>query len=113
AAEAQFRPDPGDEGNVKALAVQIAGKVKQEHFEQDRAGVEHRTASEVRHTAAPHAVDTDAYGIDPVPQGATRIEPQIGGRETEFAATLVAMHHFAGHEPGVAEQRGCFAHVTG
>ena len=46
----------------------------------------------------------DAHRVDAVAQPASRVELEIGGRKAELAAALVAVDHFAGHEPRIAEQ---------
>ena len=46
-----------------------------------------------------------ALTFEPHPRSFFRpSEPQIGGGIAELAAALVAVQHFTGHEPGIAEQ---------
>ena len=106
AVEFHLGPDPFDESDIDRLPVEIGGKIEQEYFEQHRADVEHRAAAETCHAVMVATADIDAHGIDPVPQSAGRIEPQIGGRIAELAPALVAVHHLAGYEPGEAEHLG-------
>ena len=59
------------------------------------------------------AADADPHRIDAVLQSAGRIEPQIGGREAEIAAALLAVDHLAGRKPRIAEQLGGLDHAAG
>src|SRR6185312_6787141 len=99
-----FLPDPVDKRDIDGLPVEVAGKIEQENFEQHRAAVEHRPSPEARDPVMPPAADPDAHRIDAVAQSAARVEFEIRGRETEFAAALVAMNHLARDEPGEAEE---------
>src|SRR3984957_12521267 len=81
--EHHLRPDPGDEGDVDGAAIQVAGKVEQEHLEQHDAGVEHRAAAEIGDAVIALAVDRDPHRVDAVAQPAAGIEPQIGSRIAE------------------------------
>ena len=48
------------------LAVEVAGEIEQEDFEQHRAAVEHRPAAEARDAVIAPAADPDAHRIDAV-----------------------------------------------
>ena len=69
----------GDEGDIQALPVQIAGKIEQENLEQDRAVVEHRAPAETRHAVVAAAAGRDAHRIDAVTQPAIGIELEVRG----------------------------------
>ncbi len=102
--ELELVPDPVDEGDVDRLAVEVAGEIEQEHFEQHGADVEHRPAAEARDPVVAAPADADAHRVDAVAQPAGRIEPQVGGRIAELAPALVAVHDLAADEPGIAER---------
>src|SRR4051794_7351483 len=76
AVELELRPDPVDEGDVQDLAIEIAGKIEQEDFEQHRALVEHRPPSKVGDAIIAPRADPYAHPIDAVLQAATGVEPQ-------------------------------------
>ena len=105
AGEFSFRPDPIDEGNVDRSAVEIIGKIEQEHFEQNRPLVECRAPAEARHAVVAAPVDADAYRVDAMGEAASRIEPQVGRGIAERAPAFVAVHDLAAHEPRSAEER--------
>src|ERR1700722_2882956 len=90
--------NPIDEGDVDVLAVEVAGKIEQKNLEQNRAGVEHRPPPEPCHAAITTLAGGDAHRIDAVAQPASRVELEIGGRNTELAAGRVAVDHFTGYE---------------
>ena len=102
--ERELVPDPVDEGDVDLAAVEVAGEIEQEDFEQHGADVEHRPAAEARDPVVAAIADADAHRVDAVAQPAGRIEPQVGGRIAELAPALVAVHDLAADEPGIAEE---------
>ena len=113
AVELELRPDPVDEGDVHNLAIEIAGKIEQEDFEQHRALVEHRPPSEAGDAIVAPRADPHAHRIDAVLQAATGVEPQIGGGVAELPPALVAMDHLGADEPGIAEKLIRLADLTG
>src|SRR5262245_46830586 len=46
AGEFHLLTDPGDERDVESAAIEVAGEIEQEHFEEWRRGREHRPAAE-------------------------------------------------------------------
>ena len=105
--------DPIDEGDVDDLAIEIAGEVEQEDFEQHRALVEHRPPSKAGDAVITTCAHVHAHRIDAVLEAATGIEAQIRGGIAELPPALVAMAHLGADEPGIAEELVCLAHVTG
>src|SRR5215813_9896818 len=67
AVELELVPDPVDEGDVDHLAVEIAGEIEQEHFEQHGADIEHRPTPEARNAIIARVPDADTHRIDAVP----------------------------------------------
>ena len=110
--EFQFGPDPADDGDIDALAVEVAVEIEQEHFQQRRAGVEHRPYAETGDAVIALAGDRHPHRIDAVLEAAGRVEPDIGSGEAEFAAALFAVDDLAGNEPGRAEKLGRFHHLA-
>src|SRR5215472_9862502 len=98
-AEELFFANPGDEGDVDGLAIEIAGKVEQEDLEQHDATVEHRPAAKIGDAIVKALADGDPHRIDAVPQPAGRVEAKVSSRKAKLAPALVAMDHLAGDEP--------------
>src|SRR6202008_4931532 len=65
---------PSDERDVDVLAIEVAGKIEQEHLEQNDARVEHRPAAKIGDAIVEAIADGDAHRVDPVPQPARRLE---------------------------------------
>src|SRR6185437_9485030 len=65
--------DPADEGDVDRPAIEVAVEVEQEHFQEGRAGVEHRPHAEAGDAVMAFAADCDAHGVDAVLEAAGRI----------------------------------------
>src|SRR5262245_7913483 len=113
AVELELGPDPIDEGDVDDLAVEIAGKVEQEGFEQHGALVEHRPPSEARDAVVATPAHARAHRVDAVLEAAGGVEAQIGGGIAEVPPALVAVHHLGADEPGIAEELVGFRHPAG
>ena len=89
--ELQLRPDPAEEGDRDLLAVEVAGKIEEEDFEERRAVVEGRPPAVARDAVEDRAVGAlQADRVDAVAEAAIGAEPDVGGREAEFAAAAVA-----------------------
>src|SRR6185437_10415407 len=93
-------------------AIEVAVEVEQEHFQQRRASVEHRPHAEAGDAVMAFAADANAHRVDAVLETASRIEFDVGGRKAKIAPALVAVDHFAGDEPGRAEQLGGLHHLA-
>src|SRR5690242_17180656 len=95
--------NPSDEGDIDRLAVEVVIEVEEIHLEQRRAVVEHRPAAEAGNAVMTDAGDIDAHRIDAVLEPAGGIQLQIGGREAELTAALVAVNDLARDKPRGAE----------
>src|SRR6185437_9642217 len=104
--------DPPDEGDVDRPAIEVAVEVEQEHFQEGRAVVEHRPHAEAGDAIMALAADANAHGIDAVLETASRIELDVGGRKAKIAPAFFPVDHFAGDEPGRAEQLGGLHHLA-
>src|SRR5215468_5139709 len=67
AVELELVPDPVDEGDVDHLAVEVAGEIEQEDFQQHSADIEHRPPPETRDAVETPAPDADTHRVDAVP----------------------------------------------
>src|SRR5262249_21057200 len=94
-------------------AVEVAGKIEQENFEQHRALVEHRPPSEARHAVVAAPAHVRPHRVDAVTEAAAGIEPNIRGGIAEIASALVAVDDLGAYEPGIAEEGVCFRNPPG
>ena len=74
ARKLELGPDPVDEGDIDDLAVEVAGKIKQEGLEQHRADIEHRPPSKTCDAVEAPVADAHAHRIDAVREAAGGIE---------------------------------------
>ena len=99
-----FAANEAVEIDLDRFAIKVAGKIKEEDFEQRRPIVEGRPAAKTRDTAKNLVTDPHRDGIDAIAEPIAWIEAQIGGRKSEAGAALVAMNHLADDEIRTAEQ---------
>src|SRR6185312_15771698 len=109
--EGELRAQSLDEGDAQRLAVEVAVEVDQEGLDQDpEVGVEGGPGADVDR----RRMAVGEGGVDPVPRGdEALVGDEVGGRETQRSAALVAFHDFALDHVGDAEAAARVLHVAG
>jgi hypothetical protein len=110
AAESLLAAQPRDELNGQPLAVQVALEVEHVGLDQRvQGGTERRPHADV-HSCQ---VLTDAAGVNPVSRTREfRVGNQVGGREAELTAALVAGYDLAADPEARSQQSRCRVDLT-
>ena len=103
-----LRAQVGNELHFQALAIDVAGKIKDVAFQKRVAQAGGRRAAEIGDPVPPRllALDPDPDDIDAVLGMDQFAELDIGGGEAQLAAVLLAGFNNAVCDPGAAQHFG-------
>lgn len=103
-----------DETHRDVRAIDITIEIEEMDFQQGFRPADRRPDTEIGDTGKRLvAKPTDLDGKNARHRQRIVLDPQIGCRETDLAAELLAMRHLAVDDIRAAQQAGCMLHVTG